>query len=204
MEKNNMQQRHGFDALGLEADPYDVEPEQTMKYLELYFEHINQSPYGMFPQRTFLEWVKQEKDKCQNERMLLYTMITMGSIYAEDPNAQFSRICADIATSAVNSKIGRYSLPLVQSRLILAIYNFSRGKEGLAWDYCGFAFRVIGAIRLNTEEGCGDIAREHPRPYYTMPTDQLVEVARRTYWAAYILDVGPSHSVQYEIEANCV
>lgn len=174
-----------------DSDPYEVEPEETLRYLNSFFDNVNSTVYCMFPRDHFMRWVRRCQKKSGSERMLLYAMIALGSVFITDgQQSPFAQGCADMAFHAVAEKHGRFSLPLVQSRLLLSLYSFASGREGSAWDYCGSAFRAIGALHLNTENGCSEVTQEYaPRAYFRMPTDQLVECARRTFWAAFLLDV---------------
>lgn len=179
-----------------EDDPYELEPDTTLHLLELYFTHVNAATYCMFPRAAFMHWVRNYTDKCQNERMLLYAVLAMGSVFADDALSAFAKHCADIATKAVERKHGRFSIQLIQSRLILGLYSFARGREGSAWDHCGSGLRAISGLRLNCEEGCVDDADKGPnsRREFGFDREQLIECKRRTFWAGFLMDVSVTHN----------
>lgn len=178
-----------------EDDPFDVDADTTLHLLELYFMHVNSATYCMFPRTTFMHWVRTSKKKCQNQRMVLYALMAMGSVFADDALSGIAKTCADIVASAVQAKHGRLTIHLVIARLLLALYSFARGREGAAWDHCGSALRAIIGLRLNSEEGCNeDSINPEPRAEFGFTTEQLTECKRRLFWSGFLMDVRcPSH-----------
>ena len=171
-------------------DPYVVNPEITLRLLDLYFAHINNGTYCMFPRRAFLRWVQNCRVKCQNELMLLYAVLAMASVFADDSLSSFGKRCATIATDAVASKHGRFSLLMAQTRILLSLYNFAKGSEGAAWDFCGSALRALSALRFGKEDGCLDFSDvpEDARRELSLTKVQLAECRRRTFWAGFLMD----------------
>lgn len=172
-----------------EDDPYLTDPESTIHLLESYFAHVNSATYCMFPRMTFMNWLTTSREKCQNERMVLYALLAMGSVFASHKYAGMGKRCAELATNALATKIGRFSLPVIHVRLLLALYNFAKGNEGAAWDYCGLAMRALSALRYNHEEGCLiSPKRENPILEYGLTREQVTECRRRTFWAGFLMD----------------
>lgn len=181
--------RKGQTFISWEEDPYSVDPELTIYLLESYFAHVNNATYCMFPRVTFMNWLTTSREKCQNERMVLYALLAMGSVFSGQEYAGVGKRCADLAMEGFSSKVGRFSLAVVQVRLLLALYNFAKGNEGAAWDYCGLAIRAISALRLNHEEGCEiDRSRKVPIIEYGLTREQGTECRRRTFWAGFLMD----------------
>lgn len=172
-----------------EDDPYFLDPEMTIHLLESYFTHVNSATYCMFPRVTFMNWLTTSREKCQNERIVLYALMAMGSVFAGQEFGGIGKRCADMATEGAMTKIGRFSLPVVQVRLLLGLYNFAKGNEGAAWDYCGLAIRAISALRYNHEEGCEiDRNRRNPAIPFGHTREQNTECRRRTFWAGFMMD----------------
>lgn len=171
------------------ANPYLVDPDATMHYMETYFIHINAATYRIFPRKHFLHWVKDETTKSPNDLMLIYTMLAMGSIFSSrnERNHEGS-LFSKIARYAVEKNHGNYSLQLVQSRLLLAFYHFSTGDTHKAWDYGGMGFRVVSGLKLNLEEGATEIMEDEIMEY-GLNRNALAECRRRTFWSAYMMDV---------------
>lgn len=180
---------HSFDWAN---DPYQVDPEITMHYLETYFMHINAATYRLFPRKLFLDWVKGETVKSPDDLMLIYTLLAMGSIFSSRAERKHEgSLFGKIARFAVERNHGNYSLQLIQSRLLLAFYHFSMGDAHKAWDYGGMGFRVVSGLRLNVEDGITDIGDDDILEY-GLNRHAVEECRRRTFWAAYIMDVSLS------------
>lgn len=177
---------HSFDWAN---DPYQVDPEITMHYLETYFMHVNAATYRLFPRKLFLDWVRSEKVKSPDDLMLIYTILAMGSIFSSRMERKHEgSLFGKIARFAVERNHGNYSLQLIQSRLLLAFYHFSMGDAHKAWDYGGMGFRVVSGLRLNVEDGITDIGDDDILEY-GLNRHAVEECRRRTFWAAYIMDV---------------
>jgi len=112
----------------------------------------------------------------------------MGSIFAENEFSSFAKICAERASQAVSMIDGKFSLAIVQARLLVAGYNHLVGRDSTGWDLSGSALRIISAMRLNTEEGCGEDLDEFNRRYFSFSPEQLKECRRRTFWTAFLVD----------------
>ncbi|KAG9524544.1 hypothetical protein KCV07_g1648, partial [Aureobasidium melanogenum] len=177
-----------LDPSSWDQDPYLYDPEATMRFLELFFAQSAREVSIMFPRDAFTRWVRQCREKCQRECMVLYAVLALGSIFAENEFSSFAKICADRAGQAVSRIDGKFSLALVQARLLVAGYNHLIGKDSTGWDLSGSALRVISAMRLNSEEGCGEDLDEFTRRYYSFSREQLKECRRRTFWTAFLVD----------------
>ena len=178
-----------LDPSSWDQDPYLYDPEATMRFLELFFAQSAREVSIMFPRNAFTRWVRQCREKCQRECMVLYAVLALGSIFAENEFSSFAKICADRAGQAVSRIDGKFSVALVQARLLVAGYNHLIGKDSAGWDLSGSALRVISAMRLNSEEGCGEDLDEFTRRYYSFSREQLRECRRRTFWTAFLVDV---------------
>lgn len=184
---------HSFDWAN---DPYQVDPEITMHYMETYFIHINAATYRLFPRELFLDWIRSGTVKLPDDLMLIYTMLAMGSIFSSRPERKHEgSLFGKIARFAVERNHGNYSLQLIQSRLLLAFYHFSMGDTHKAWDYGGMGFRVVSGLRLNVEDGITDI-RDDDTLDYGLNRHALEECRRRTFWAAYMMDVSHPLPIQ--------
>ncbi|OCL09486.1 hypothetical protein AOQ84DRAFT_431293 [Glonium stellatum] len=175
-------------ALGWEQDPYEADPGLTSSLLNLYFTHIGSATYCIFPPQHFTAWVETCREKSHDDRMLLYSVLAMGSVFATDSGERsVGKQFAGIAAYATERRFGRFSLQLCQSRLMLALYNFARGKATEAWDFCGLALRAISALKLNTEEGVKDIPDDIDLDF-GFDRLTLEECRRRTFWSGFLMD----------------
>ncbi|KAF2646731.1 hypothetical protein P280DRAFT_512882 [Massarina eburnea CBS 473.64] len=177
-------------ALQWEHDPYETDARLTMQLLDLYFRHAGRATYGMFPQMPFLRWVETNRDKSQDHLMLLYSVLAMGSIFTGDQDKRnIGKRFAAVAAYAAEKRFGRFSLQLCQCRLLLALYNFARGKSHEAWDLCGAGLRAISALKLNTEEGVKELPDTMADLDYGFDRPTLEECCRRTFWSGFLMDV---------------
>ncbi|KAF1954155.1 hypothetical protein CC80DRAFT_550611 [Byssothecium circinans] len=176
-------------ALQWEHDPYETDARLTMHFLDLYFRHAGRATYGMFPQRPFLRWVETNRDKNQDHLMLLYSVLAMGSVFAPDQDRRsIGNRFAAVAAYAAEKRFGKFTLQLCQTRLLLALYNFARGKSQGAWDLCGAGLRAISALKLNTEQGIKELPDTMTDLDYGFDRPTLEECCRRTFWSGFLMD----------------
>ncbi|KAJ4346734.1 uncharacterized protein N0V89_010666 [Didymosphaeria variabile] len=177
-------------AIQWEQDPYDTDPRLTMHLLDLYFLHAGRATYGMFPRRSFLAWVETNREKNQDHLMLLYSALAMGSVFSTDVEKRSAgKWYAAVAAYALEKRFGRFTLQLCQSRLILGLYNFARGKSQEAWDYCGAGLRALSALKLNSEDGIKELPETTADTPYGFDRLTLEECCRRTFWSGFLMDV---------------
>jgi hypothetical protein len=177
-------------AMQWEQDPYEADPRLTMHLLDLYFLHAGRATYVMFPRRPFIRWVESSREKNQDHLMLLYTILAMGSLFSNDPDKlALGKRFAAVASHAAEKRFGKFTLQLCQSRLMLALYLFARGKSLEAWDFCGSGLRAISALKLNTEEGIQEIVESTPDLDFGFDRWTFEECCRRTFWSGLLMDV---------------
>lgn len=173
-------------------NPYEVDPEITMHYIQTYFLHINAATYRLFPRDLFISWLTADSMKTLDDLMLIYTMLAMGSVFSSRAERKHEgSLFAKIARYAAEKNLGNYSLQLIQSRLLLAFYHFSLGDAHRAWDYGGMGLRVVSGLKFNLEDGITDI-HDDDILSYGLNRHALEECRRRTFWAAYMMDVSSS------------
>lgn len=182
-----------------EEDPYALEPDMTLHLLDQYFTHVNNATYSIFPRYHFMRWLSTYQEKCQNERMVLYAMMAVGSVFADDRYSGVGKHCAQVATEAVQSKTGRFSMALAQARIFLGLYHFAKGANSVACDYVSSGINAVVFLRLHTERGCfeEDSPVEKSRHEFAFTKEQLVECKRRTMWSCFLMDhyCGATHNL---------
>ncbi|KAF3009452.1 hypothetical protein E8E13_001605 [Curvularia kusanoi] len=176
-------------ALQWEQDPGELDPRVTSHILDMYFQHAGRATYGMFPRNAFMSWAQSGRRKSQDDRMILYSVLAMGSLFSPDTeNRALGKRFAAVATYAAEKRFGKFSLQLCQSRLLLALYHFAQGKAQPAWDFCGGGLRVLSALNLNTEEGIKVLADEALETGYGFDRRTFEECCRRTFWSGFLMD----------------
>ncbi|KAJ5649656.1 uncharacterized protein N7484_003379 [Penicillium longicatenatum] len=169
------------------VDPYDSDPEMTTHYVESYFTSVNEL-YHIFPHARFVLWLKSCHTKSAEDKMLLYSMMALGSIFSDRPDRigalrRYSRI----ARFAIQKSQHALSLQLVQSHLIMSLLYYATGSLVGSWDSIGAAGRAASGLRYNVESG-GVIVDQNQACDYGLHPQALIECRRRTYWVAFILD----------------
>jgi hypothetical protein len=171
-----------------DQDPFEFDERMTEYYLDRYFTKVNNTTYCMFPKGPFMKWVRRCRNKTSWDKMLLYAMLAKGTIFAINPRRNADgKAFSQIAHRAIGESAGVFNLQVVQTRLILALYNFSQGSPSKAWDFTGAAVRAACGMKLNVEEGIVDIKNDQILDY-GLDKATLIECRRRTFWSAYIMD----------------
>lgn len=173
-----------------EVDPCSVEPELVAHLLDLYFAHINNATYCIYPRDHFMSWLQNHRVKCQNEKMVLYAMLAMGTIFADAGLSGLGKQFASIAGNAVSSQFGKLNMTMTQTHIILCLYHFAKGNDGPAIGHYGSAIQCTKLQRLNEESTCQDNAAslKQSRTEFAMTTAQLTECKRRTFWSAFFMN----------------
>ncbi|KAK4947415.1 hypothetical protein LTR10_013783 [Elasticomyces elasticus] len=170
------------------TDPVELDRGLTLHYIRKYFSHVDAATYCTLPRQAFIGWVTESTSKSQADKMLLYAMMAMGTVFARRPDSDTHRsLFAGFAEEAIARNADTFSLQLLQTRLILALLAFSQGQYNKAWDLCGSAVRTGFGLKYNTEEGVHTIL-PHERLDFQFDYETLVECRRRTFWSAYIMD----------------
>lgn len=181
------------------TDPIDADAELTIHLVECYFDHVNDALYHMFPRERFLAWLRSCRTKSLDDKMLLYAMITMGSIFSDRPNRLLAmKASSRTARYAVEHSQHTLSLQLAQSRIILGLWYFAIGDLVKSWDSIGAAVRTVCGLRYNIETG-GVIVEQTQICEYGLHPQALIECRRRAFWAAFLLDVGCILAVSAEL-----
>ncbi|KAH2720545.1 hypothetical protein KXW29_001325 [Aspergillus fumigatus] len=136
------------------TDPFEHDAELTTHYVENYFTYVNDSLYYIFPRRRFLLWLRSCHAKSLEDKMLLYSMMTLGAIFSDRPDrlAAMKR-ASRTARYAVEHSRHNLSLQLAQSRIIMSLWYYAIGALEKSWDALGAAVRTVCGLRYNVELG---------------------------------------------------
>ncbi|KAF7716414.1 Fungal Zn(2)-Cys(6) binuclear cluster domain-containing protein [Penicillium ucsense] len=169
-------------------DPFDLDPEMTLHYVETFFTYVNDGLYHIFPRTRFLLWLKSCNTKSQEDKMVLHSMMALGSIFSDRPDkVNAFRRYSRIAGFAIQRGQHNLCLQLVQSHLIMSLMYYAAGSLLAAWDSIGSAGRVVNGLRFNIESGGVIVGQNQPCEYGLHP-QALIECRRRTFWVAFLLD----------------
>jgi len=167
-----------------------VDHQTTVYLLGLYFTHINAGSFHVFSRKPFLEWAKYQRNKCQNEKMVIYAMLAAGSLIADNSFSSVGMQFAQIASDAVRHDVGRFNVARALTGLFLNIYYAAKSHANKASEYFGIAVNVVNQMKLRTEAGCTDdaVSRNQKRFEFGFTSAMLVECKRRTFWACFMND----------------
>ncbi|KAJ6107515.1 hypothetical protein N7523_008838 [Penicillium sp. IBT 18751x] len=169
-------------------DPYESDPETTMHYIGAYLSNVNDGLYHIFPHARFILWLKSSHTKSAEDKMLLYSMMALGSIFSDRQGKVVAlRNYSRIARFAVQKSQHTLSLQLAQSHLILSLWYYATGSLVGCWDSIGAAGRAVSGLRYNMESGGVVVDHSQVRDYGLHP-QALIECRRRTFWVAFVLD----------------
>ncbi|KAJ5442878.1 hypothetical protein N7445_004629 [Penicillium cf. griseofulvum] len=169
-------------------DPYESDPEAAIHYTECYFLHVNDGLYYMYPHGQFSLWLKTNPTKSADDKMLLYSMMALGSVFSDrlDKMAAMKRY-SRIARFAINRSQHTLSLQLAQSHIIMSLWYYATGSLVGSWDSIGAAGRAVYGLRYNVESG-GVVVNQSQKCDYGLHPQALIECRRRTFWIAFVLD----------------
>jgi len=169
-------------------DPYESDPDTTMHYTECYFLHVNNGLYHMFPHGRFPLWLKSYPTKSAEDKMLLYSMMALGSVFSNRTDKMGAmKQYARIARFAINKSQHNLSLQLAQSHIIMSLWYYATGSLAGSWDSIGAAGRAVFGLRYNVESG--GVVNQSQISDYGLHPQALIECRRRTFWIAFVLDV---------------
>jgi hypothetical protein len=118
--------------------------------------------------------------------MLFYSVLALGSIFS--PKSEHKALGAQYASvSRYACDNRRFTIQLVQSRLLLSLYYFAINNPNDAWDFCGAAVRAASGLRLNVEIEKSEDAFLQAYPY-GLNRHGYAECRRRTFWSCYLVD----------------
>ena len=169
-------------------NPYNIDQQATKHYVEMFLIHGDAATQWLFPRKAIIRWLEGSPEGSRDDLMLIYAILALGTVFSIRQNHKSDgELFADTARYAIDKNQSRYSLQLVQSRLLLGLYYFATGDSQSGWDFSGQGFRAALGLKLNVEEHCQDISHEED-DLLGLRRHALVECRRRTYWLAYIID----------------
>ena len=168
-----------------QTDPMEINSELVTHLAKCYFTHVNETTVHMFPRRPFLHWLHTCRDKSPDDRMLVYSLLTLAANFSpRSDRKSFSTAFAHAARYAVYNRSASTTLQLAQSRLLLSLHYFALNKSVEALELGASAAQTAKRLKLNLEEDQSSQTDEDWPGFY-----QSAECRRRTFWAIYLLDV---------------
>ncbi|KAF7880613.1 uncharacterized protein EAF02_007459 [Botrytis sinoallii] len=168
-------------------DPFhSANTDLANELLTVFFKHVPETAYFMFPKNQFKIWARSTKDKSLNDLTLIYSILALGAVFS--PRSQHKHLAARYAEVARYACDRRHiGIQLVQARLLLALYYFAINNPNDSWDFCGSAVRAATGLKLNIEIEKSDDAYRKSFPF-GLNFSGYAECRRRTFWSCYLMD----------------
>lgn len=170
----------------LHTDPYISHPTLVTELITVFFKHVPETAYCMFPEGPFKAWVLSSAEKSVDDLMLIYTILALGTVFSLRPEHKaYGAQYASISRYACDNR--HFCIQLVQSRLILSLYYFATNNPEESWDFCGSALRAASGLKLNLEieKSEDNYLKSFP---YGLTRAGYAECRRRTFWSCYLMD----------------
>jgi hypothetical protein len=169
-----------------QSNPYTSQPALVTDLISVFFKHVPETAHCMFPEGAFKSWVLSTGEKSLNDLMLIYTILAVGTIFSPKPEHKvLGNQYSSISRYACDNR--HFSIQLVQSRLLLALYYFAVNNPNDSWDFCGAAMRAASGLKLNLEIEKSEDAYRQTFPY-GLNRQGYAESRRRTFWSCYLMD----------------
>jgi hypothetical protein len=169
-----------------QVNPYSTHPAVVSELLSLFYKYSPEPAAGLFPEGPFRSWVLSTSDRSLDDLMIIYTLLALGTVFSTKPEHKALGIrYAAISRYACDNR--HFSIQLVHSRLLLAVYYFASNNPNDSWDFCGGAMRAASGLKLNVEIERSDDAFLTTFPY-GLNRHGYAECRRRTFWCCYLMD----------------
>jgi hypothetical protein len=167
-------------------NPYTSNPSLITELVNIFFKHVPETAYCMFPERIFTAWILSPTEKSLDDLMLIYTILALSTVFSPRPEHKTLGIqYSAVSRYACDNR--QFSIQLTQSRLILALYYFAINNRNDAYDFCGSALRAASGIKLNLEIDKSSDAFLKTFPF-GLTRAGYAECRRRTFWSCYLMD----------------
>lgn len=170
-----------------QTNPYTTDPALVTELVSVFFKHVPETIYCMFPEAPFRAWILSSAvEKSLDDLMLVYTVLALATTFSlsstyKPIGARYAAICRYACDNRP------FTIQLVQARLLLSLYCFANNSPEESWDFCGAGLRVATGLRLNVELEHSDDAHRTIFPY-GLTRAGYAECRRRTFWSGYIMD----------------
>lgn len=169
-----------------QVNPYTAHPALVTDLMQVFFKRAPETAYCMFPEASFKAWVLTGGEKSLDDLMLIYTILALATVFSSKPEHKALGVqYASISRYACANR--HFSIQLVQSRMILAIYYFAINNPNDSSDACGGSIRAASGLRLNVEIEKSEDAYLETFPY-GLNRHGYAECRRRTFWCCYLMD----------------
>lgn len=154
--------------------------------VNVYFTYVYSQTYAFLHRQTFTETLHKQPP------VLLFSLCAVAARFS-DRFSKHEEEFAEPARKLIFENYDNYCVEVVQSMIHMGLHDFGSSKGDKAWMFCGMAVRMGSALNLNLENGQAKMVIKSPIAR---------EVARRTYWSYYLMDVSTSMQLVLGFDAN--
>ncbi|KAG5942127.1 hypothetical protein E4U60_007479 [Claviceps pazoutovae] len=170
-----------------QTDPFLSDPQSISTVLSQFFGHIDNTIVIRFLQEDiYTSWVSSSvHQKGPEDMMLLYSVLAIGVALSGGPK-HISYEYAQVANYAQKS-LNTPCLQLVQSRILLAVYNIATYRLAEANELLSSAIATGVCLQLNQEI---DYQRDIALKDLLIGMNRVgyAEARRRTFWSLFLLE----------------
>lgn len=141
--------------------------------VNVYFTYVYSQTYAFLHRQTFTDTLYKQPP------VLIFSLCAVAARFS-DRFSKYEEDFAEPARKLIFENYDNYSVEVVQSLVHMGLHDFGSSNGDKAWMFCGMAVRMGSALNLNLENG-------HAKSAIKSPIAR--EVARRTYWSYYLMDV---------------
>lgn len=168
------------------TNPFDVDEALVVTLVDCYFANVQSTTYSLFPQALFMRWLTdRHTSKTEDDILLIYALLAVATIFSTMPDRKERGVDFASASTIVLSR--DYSLQVVLSRFLFAVYYDGVGQSNQSWDALGSAIRAAMGINLHLELQEADL-RLTELGLFGFSEAVYRECRRRTFWSCYIMD----------------
>lgn len=169
------------------TDPFVSDPQSITTGLSQFFGHIDNAIVIRFlPEDIFKSWVSNPvHQRAPEDMMLLYSVLAIGVALSGGPK-HIAYEYAQVAHYAQKS-LTEPCLQLIQSRILLALYNIAASRLWEANELVSSATATAACLQLNQELDHSRDARLKNYPF-GMTRTGYAESRRRTLWSLFMLE----------------
>lgn len=172
----------------LQADPYEINQQVTLDYIDRFFTVMDKQVSAAIPKTPFLEWVKTCRHKSTSDKMMIYAVLALGSVFVEDSTSDsYISVLSTTVQEGITQCGDNLTFQLATTYLLSTLLAISQGEYNRALNFCGSAMRTIYGLQFNTEAGIRTTSRSGAWESL-LDTQTLVECRRSLTWSAFIIE----------------
>jgi len=178
---NNHISAFGFAA---DVDPAIGNTKLTRQYVNAFMGRSNGLTFEVLPNGPFTEWAMNSRNKSLPDRIMLYAVMSLGTVNSKDSKAAEHRaLFKSIIQSQLDRLETQYCLQLAHAFAYLSFAEYADGQHQKGFTCFVRYVGVISFLQLNIEAPFSDDSIT-----YGFSRNMYAECRRRTYWAAFCMD----------------